>query len=251
MSYFIRRAIKKLVVTVYRHATLWMDVQATERRRKAARERIGSFAPPYQLHFGCGNVRLEGWVNIDFNVSSRSCDVIWDVTKQFPLQDSCCRYIYHEHLLEHLSPEQGLAFLKECHRLLQPCGVVRVAMPSLEYTVEKYQSANWRDQEWLKWPGYQFIQTRAEMLNIGMRWWGHKWLYDSEELERRLREAGFQNISQRSPHESAFTELQRLETRADSRLICEAIKSGLESDIPVRLAKNAARSIDTLDRGKQ
>jgi predicted SAM-dependent methyltransferase len=90
--------------------------------------------------------------------------------------------------------------------------------------VENYFSANWRDQEWLGWPEYSSISTPAEMLNISFRWWGHRWLYDREELHRRLRAAGFQKVSDVAWGESEWPDLSNLERRRDSRLICEVQK---------------------------
>jgi predicted SAM-dependent methyltransferase len=118
----------------------------------------------------------------------------------------------------------GVGFLLECRRVLVPEGVLRIAMPSLDDLIDKSHRGNWRDQDWLTWPEHQFIETRAEMLNISFRSWGHQWLYDREELYRRLREAGWTTVRETSWGTSVIPELQNLETRLDSRLICEAIK---------------------------
>ena len=98
-------------------------------------------------------------------------------------------------------------------------------MPSLEYTINKYCSDKWNDQDWLEWKEHRFIQTRAEMINIAFRWWGHQWLYDREELHRRLKEAGFTIIRDVEWGYSKIPELSNLETRKDSKLICEATKN--------------------------
>src|SRR5207249_12179976 len=105
-----------------------------------------------------------------------SVDIIWDVTQSFPFDNESCVFIYNEHFLEHLTAEQAKYFLTECYRLLKVGSVLRVAMPSLEEIVQRYISVDWWNQAWLSAPEYQFIQTRAEMLNIAFRWWGHRWL---------------------------------------------------------------------------
>lgn len=185
---------------------------------------IANYQSPYKLHIGCGDVRLEDWINIDNN-QSQVVDIVWDISYRLPfLESSSCSLIYNEHFLEHLSIEQGIVFLKECYRILKTNGTLRIAMPSLEYTVDKYQSENWQDQDWLKWEGHEFIKTRAEMINISFRWWGHQWLYDREELQRRLEEAGFTIIKDVDWGTSEIPELNNLETRKDSKLICEAYK---------------------------
>lgn len=195
-------------------------------RLASAKVRLLGHEKPFNLHVGCGSIKLNHWINIDINDQESIVDITWDATSGFPfIENESCSLIYNEHFLEHLTPEESKIFLKDCYRILEQDGVLRIAMPSLEYTVEKYQSDNWRDQDWLTWPEYKFIETRAEMLNIAMRWWGHQWLYDREELHRRLKEAGFTIIRDMEWGESSIPELKNLETRKDSILICEAQKN--------------------------
>jgi predicted SAM-dependent methyltransferase len=173
---------------------------------------------------GCGAVRIPGWVNIDSSARSAAADLIWDVTDGIPCDDESCALVYNEHFLEHLAVDQGLAFLKECRRVLEPGGVVRVAMPDLAETVRQYVDNDWAEQPWVKKYGFQWIKTRCERLNIGFRWWGHQWLYDREELHRRLGEAGFADVRDAAWGESEVPQLRARETRPETQLICEAWK---------------------------
>ena len=95
---------------------------------------------------------------------------------------------------------------------------------TLKATVEHYQAGSWRDQSWLCLPENQLIHTRAEMLNVFFRAWGHQWIYDREELHRRLREAGFESWRDCPPGSSEEPEFCNRERRPDSLLICEALK---------------------------
>lgn len=193
-------------------------------RSAGARAAIGRLPRPYRLHVGCGRIRLDGWVNLDSDPMLAEPDVLWDLRRGLPVPDGSCEAIYSEHVIEHIPVEDGVAFLRECHRALRPGGRVRIATPSLDEILEKSCAGDWRDQDWLSWPEFRFISTRAEMLNISFRWWGHQWLYDREELHRRLREAGFERIADARWGESQVPVLRGLETRLDSRLICEATK---------------------------
>ena len=175
-----------------------------------------------KLHLGSGTVRLDGWVNID--LETPEADVHYDIRRGLPLRDGAARLIYHEHVMEHITVDEGAACLRDWHRLLEPGGVLRVATPDLQYVVEKYRG-DWKDQAWLRLPEYAFIRTRAEMLNTSMRWWGHQYLYDGEELERRMRDAGFTTIRRCGYRESTVPELANLETREDSILILEAVRT--------------------------
>lgn len=180
-----------------------------------------------KLHLGCGTVRLEGWINIDLPSRAGELetkpDLNLDVRKPLPFAAGSARLIYHEHLMEHLTIDEGRRCLGDWLRLLEPGGVLRVATPDLEYLVERYRG-DWRDQAWLRQSEYAFIRTRAEMLNVALRWWDHRYVYDGEELERRMREAGFGTVRRCTLGRSTVPELAGLETRADSQLILEGVK---------------------------
>ncbi len=173
-----------------------------------------------KLHLGCGTVYLDGWVNVDIETRA---DLTLDITRGLPLQNGAARLIYHEHVMEHITIDEGRACLADWCRVLEPGGVLRVATPDLAYVVGRY-AGDWKDQAWLRQPEYAFIQTRAEMLNTSMRWWGHQYLYDEEELRRRMTDAGFATVRRCALGESSVPELTRLETREDSTLILEGVR---------------------------
>jgi predicted SAM-dependent methyltransferase len=169
-------------------------------------------------------VKLPGWVHIDRDPVSETVEISWDVRQPLPIGDGTCQFIFHEHFLEHLTVQEGLAFLRESFRLLAPGGVLRVSMPDLSECVRQYYENDWSNKPWLKKYGFEWIKTRAEFLNIAMREWEHKWLYDREELHRRLREAGFERVRDSVRLHSTVPELCGLETRDETLLVCEALK---------------------------
>ena len=193
-------------------------------RKRDIEKIISQFDSPYKLHLGCGEVHFNDWINTDSDKSAGGADIVWDLIRGIPFDDCSCQLIYCEHLLEHFTVEQGVSVLRECRRVLESEGILRVAMPSLDVMIEKSASGNWKEQDWLTWPEYRFVKTRAEMLNIAFRSWGHKWLYDREELHRRLNEAGFTKIKDAEWGRSDSPELRNLESRHDSLLICEVQK---------------------------
>ena len=217
--------LEKRLKKAFRYAMYPVKQLDTQIQVRQFHRNLQRFHRPYRLHVGCGKVKLENWINMDARPLPDSVDIRWDIRKKMPIADSTCEFIYTEHLLEHLTVREGTFLLAEFYRLLQPLGVVRIAMPSLDYIVRKYISPDWNHQDWLTWEEYRHIRTRGEMINIAFRSWGHKWLYDAEELRRRLTDAGFSVIRDCAWGESEHPLLRKLESRPDSILICEASKS--------------------------
>ncbi len=173
-----------------------------------------------RLHIGCGENRFDGWINAD--ISPRA-ELIVDIRWPLPFPTGYLKCIYSEHVLEHVSYETGVRFLREARRVLAPGGVIRIAMPDLDDLIDGY-CVDWKRFDWVQWPEHAFIKTRAQMINIAFRWWGHKHLYNREELERALAEAGFARIRFVDTGTSEHPDLRNLETRRDSRLVAEAEK---------------------------
>lgn len=175
---------------------------------------------PLKLNIGCGQVKYAGWVNIDIEPGS---DITIDIRDGFPFDSNSVDFIYNEHLLEHLTFEEGEKVLKEFKRCLKIGGVLRISMPDLDYVIHKYNS-DWRNQDWLSFPEYGFITTRGRMINVCFSSWGHKYLYNEEDLRYQLARAGFQQIVRCEWNKSTHAELNGLESRKDSKLIIEATK---------------------------
>src|SRR5262249_58301839 len=94
------------------------------------RRAAGVTAQPLRLHVGSGTESLAGWINID-NRPLPGVDRVLDVRKGLPFRDVAT--IYAEHFLEHLSLDDGLAFLAECRRVLAPEGRLRLSTPNLDW----------------------------------------------------------------------------------------------------------------------
>ena len=89
------------------------------------------------LNIGCGNCFHREWVNID--VKSNNPNVIeHNILKGLPFSDKKFDAVYSSHLLEHIDPEQGLAFLREAFRVLKKGGIARIVVPDLETIARLY-----------------------------------------------------------------------------------------------------------------
>ena len=174
------------------------------------------------LHVGCGSVHLDGWINID--LESPVADVKHDLRQPLPYPDGSVDLIYNEHFIEHLNIPDGLIFMRECHRVLKSGGILRLATLDLSHVAFRY-FFRWKDQDWITRYNCDWLQTPAEMINLVFRAWEHKFIYDAQELNRRLREAGFTMVKRKKLNKSKHVQLRGRETRKDSKLIMEATKS--------------------------
>lgn len=191
-----------------------------ERRRARASDRLGRLPLEVKLHLGCGPNKLPGWVNVDIDRMSRP-DLRHDLRLGLPMRSRTASFIYSEHVFEHLDLHTAQRLLRDCAVALREDGVLRIAMPDLALLVDRYRG-QWRDQEWLRDPAYSYIETPAQMLNVALRQWGHRYVYDFEDLHHRLNTSGFSKIVRRAWQDSPHPELRGLETRHDSRLVVEA-----------------------------
>lgn len=178
-----------------------------------------------KLNLGCGPHAMPGWLNYDINGARRMDVVPIDLSLgQLPHVDESVDFIFSEHFIEHLTREQGLKLLRECYRVMKPGAVMRLSTPDLRDLVKRY-----RDGELHNMPGVWEPKTPAQMLNEGMRLWGHQFLYDGEELAELFIEAGFdleQDLGERVEwRQSNHEALRGLEVRPDhGDLIVEITK---------------------------
>jgi predicted SAM-dependent methyltransferase len=168
-----------------------------------------------KLIIGAGTVAVDGWFNTDLKPQ---LDTIYymDAASPFPIDNSVFEYVFSEHLIEHLTRQQGSMMLKECFRVLKPGGKIRIATPNLEVLLGLYHDyANPLAQEYIKWITDKSIRVSVYkpsiVINNAFHNWGHQFLYDGELLEMGLRDAGFMDIRQYTPRNSDDSNLKNLE----------------------------------------
>lgn len=170
-----------------------------------------------RLHLGCGIESLghgakllAGWTNVDIEGDGVRT-FAWDLTDPFPLPDGSIDFVYSEHFIEHLTLADGAALLAECRRVLGPGGVVRLSTPDLRVLAERYLAGDVREWHDLGWEP----ATPCDLLNEGLRSWGHCYVYDEPKLLAALRAAGFADAARRPWGRSDHGPLTGLETRPD------------------------------------
>jgi len=175
------------------------------------------------VNIGCGPNALPEWVNLDAARGDR-IDIVWDLRRGLPFRDRSCTAIFGEHVIEHI-PKDGAEFLlRECHRVLQPGGVVRLSTPD----AGKFLRAYVNHQEFLNDSRFPDpADTPMDRVNMMMREFGqHLWVYDIESICLALKKAGFTSTREQTFGESAHPRMQDidLEERAFESLYVEAIK---------------------------
>jgi predicted SAM-dependent methyltransferase len=114
-------------------------------RAKARRHRQKHLGTPAcnKLHFGCGNRRIPGWVNLDL----ANADVCWDIsTGTLPWGPNVFSHAMSQHVIEHLDIEtELLPLLKDLHRVLEPNGNLWLSCPDMEKICHSYCSNKMQD----------------------------------------------------------------------------------------------------------
>ena len=91
---------------------------------------------PLNLHLGCGQRRLEGFLNFDIMPSS-AVDLLCDC-RRLPFPAGTVSRIETFHMIEHLSRHEFLEALFEWNRVLEEGGTLVIECPDFDATVKEY-----------------------------------------------------------------------------------------------------------------
>jgi len=161
------------------------------------KDRFTEFVPPYRLHLGCGNIKLEGFCNVDA-LETIAADVIDDirVLRKFP--DGSAKEIYACHVLEHFAHDEVQPLLKRWLKVLQPGGVLRISVPDIDRIVRIYHK------------NFKHFETRGNSPWVGLIYGGqstpydfHKTGFNANWLAYQLELCGYE-CCEEYPHEPHF-----------------------------------------------
>ena len=173
--------------------------------------------PVRKLQIGAGSSRLPGWLNTDIEAGDGLAYL--DATKPFPFEDGSLHYIFSEHVIEHLTYEEGKLMVAESHRVLAPGGRMRISTPDLDRFIDLFDENPSEEAraylagkiKWHEWPNEP--NPAAIILNLQMSSWGHKFMYDMTTLGGVLTRAGFHNVRSFEENHSDDEQLRGLEER--------------------------------------
>jgi SAM-dependent methyltransferase len=171
-------------------------------RRRRQIDRYLAAHPERKLQLGAGGHPVEGWLNTDLHDYGRPTELVYlDVRKPFPLPDASFDFVYSEHMLEHLTYDEGQRCLRESLRVLRPGGTIRIATPSLERIAGLYDAGD-LEARYVRW-AVETLDPEVDaplpgvVVNNFFHSWGHRFVYDPQTLRHALRQAGFVDIEER------------------------------------------------------
>ncbi len=227
---------------------------------------MAELLPGLKVHLGCGPLVVPGWLNVDQrrpnpkllnNTSGALYSVlyriegwiqhlrtpperrirIFDLCAPFPLQSDGARVVFSSHVIEHLSYSGAVdderdsrvqLFLRECRRILQPGGVLRLSTPDLDLLLEKLRLRDERFfQDTLISEGLPRLPTIEEsFLRVLYERGTHRYCFNHDILARLLAQAGFREITKSRYGASRSPDIVRdgLDNREHESLFIEAVK---------------------------
>lgn len=190
--------------------------------------------PETKLHVGCGPCYLEGWLNADIDLRQR-VDIFLDAREPLPFEANQFQFVFAEHLIEHLSFDEGRRFCREVYRVLRPGGVLRLSTPDLQFLINYYEDPSEAAKAYTEYHTREFlretVESKALVISNFFHDFGHRIIYDWELLVRLLREEGFLKIERRQVGESPHPQLRSIERHGDhypfngeESMLLEAVK---------------------------
>ncbi len=172
-----------------------------------------------KINLGSGHWKFDGWVNVDIDLESLP-DVVADLACGLPFSSGVARLMHTEDFIDQLELERAAEFLKECHRILAPGGVLRVLTPDVQQLAHLYLNDPDRLKAlWTQHVGVPLeLGTVAEILNLGMRFAGHTFLYDEETFKALAAGCGFE-AHRVAYQQSDIPELRGLDLRSPENAI--------------------------------
>jgi SAM-dependent methyltransferase len=150
-----------------------------------------------KLHLGCGNIRLDGFCNVDI-LQTAAVDVISDISKLDNFSNNSIELIYACHVLEHFSHVEAEQVLSRWFDVLKPGGEIRISVPDIDRIVRIYVD-NW-----------EHFQTSSHSPWIGLLYGGQGDPYDFHKtgfnfcwLRFLMEKIGYESIAE-YPHTPHF-----------------------------------------------
>jgi predicted SAM-dependent methyltransferase len=136
-----------------------------------------------KIHLGCGEVNLEGFINVDAR-DNKHVHIVKNDLYLNEFSDSTLEMIYMCHVLEHISHKEVTGYLTHYCNKLKDGGVLRLSVPDFDRIIEIY-NASGSDCDSIKSPlmggqGYEYNY--------------HYNVFNKKSLMTLLEKAGFKDV---------------------------------------------------------
>lgn len=175
-----------------------------------------------RLNWGCGLVRMPGWINSDQHAAP-GVDVVGDIRHGLPIPTSSLDYLVSIHSLPEIPFLDIPGVLWEMKRMLKPDGVLRLSLPDLDRAIRAYQN---NDRSYFLIPD-EHVQSIGGKLVTQLIWYGQsRTMFTYDFIAEFLTRIGFRNICACRFRETAnrYPEIVELDNREPESLFVEAIK---------------------------
>jgi predicted SAM-dependent methyltransferase len=168
-----------------------------------------------KLQIGCQSHPFDGWLNVDIEPKDNQI-AFMDGTKPFPLPSASFDYVFTEHMIEHISLDEGNFMIGECYRVLKPGGKIRIGTPNIKFLCSLMADPTTQDhKDYIRFSSKYFknpvLLNETVVVNNFFRDWGHKFIYDQETLKQLLLSNKFVEIRFCEVNESDDPVFQNLE----------------------------------------
>ncbi len=202
---------------------------------------------PIWLNLGSGPHAVDGWTNLDRSPAmrvSRQPVLRWvalrsglvdeahlpawsrevrscDLRRPLAFGDGTVDAVYSSHLLEHLYLREAERLLGECHRVLRPDGVLRLALPDF-IGIAGQVVGEPDDAEVARRANHDLHAHPADRphglgrLRHALSGAYHRWQPTAAFVTELMRAAGFTEVTERSFQQGELPDLAHVETRPES-----------------------------------
>lgn len=139
------------------------------------------------LHLGCGTKVHPNFVNIDGNIRYRP-DMWLDLRNGLPFPTQSVDRVYACHVFEHFYWDELVGIFRECFRVLQHGGGIRILVPSVELAVQAYLEG---DRDWFPEFPTAFDSLGGRFVNFLFCDGQHRLAFDFSFIVEALSMSGF------------------------------------------------------------
>ena len=194
-------------------------------------------APLRRMNWGCGDNRVEGWINSD-RKEGPGIQHTADIMVGLGLASDSIDYVVSVHALQEVPPGDLVTVLKELHRVIRPGGVLRLVLPD---AVKGFEAFRRGDHRYFAVPD-EDAKSIGGKLALQLMWYGYsRSIFTPDSIDELLRKAGFAEVvhCEHGTTGSRFEGITELDNREDESLFVEAVKGPAYGAKPM---KTSARS---------